>query len=334
MAGLSHQSHDAIILVLRFVPFTDQITMWQTGDKTWHRLYKVCVQKSPTTLIFDRNFCDKMLSCYMDPCFKIEQKPKSYAFPGSAFAKIPEWIRFNTFICYKTDFATLKTATCNYGYRIPYISTWLTSCDKFKNCIGDLCDVLLRSKSTLSSVYTDVSTYWMFELLQRKDDNGRKIFAVMSDFQCEHYDNCDCYRTSMRLPYSGLFVMGIGHFKKKPDFLIADAETVTTIRMSNCTIDSILNDTFISKIITFIRESVPNLESIEITIDTGHNTKPNTFNEHVKSAQKLQSKNILVKAQNLQKTNYLTGTNFIDVTIPKLVKMFSELGFGFGFCQG
>jgi hypothetical protein len=355
---ITTQPHDIITAILKFVPFVDQITMWQTGNLAWRRLYKASIQKSATTLVFDEDFCRKLLSCYLDPGFKIpedapetyvdadgflpagkttksipkkpELKPASYTFPTGIISKIPKWIRFNKFICNKVDHAVCTTGPHNYTYNILYIMK--KSLDGSRSCISELYDLLSRSESTLTSVYTNTSTRWMFELFQKRT-NGKKNFHMMADFQCNHVSNCYCHSTSLRLPNSGLFVMGIGHFGSEPKFYIPDAETVTTVRLSDRAMDYILNyETNFKRVISFIRDSVPNLESIEMTCDLGSHIKLADFSKHAKELQILKAKNIFVKP--LHTGSHSVFANSVDhgeIVVKKLIALFGELGFGFGF---
>jgi hypothetical protein len=57
------QSPEVLSIILEWVPFPDQITLWQTGDKLWQKLYQRCMKASPIKLTFDKQFCTKLLEC-------------------------------------------------------------------------------------------------------------------------------------------------------------------------------------------------------------------------------------------------------------------------------
>jgi hypothetical protein len=359
---LAKQSHDVIIAVLKFVPFVDQITlMCETGNLALWRLYKACMKNNTTTFVFDKRFCEKLLSRHLDPVFKIPQKtlsimdadgfipagktvnsaPKkqeiikpNHIFPTGIITKIPSWIQFDKFIFHHVISAGCTGGSYYYECNVPAAFDWKTS---DKNCVADLRELLLRSKTKLTSIYTEKAPFWLINFFQMNDENGDKIFTAASDFQCEHLPICDCPYSSTRLAHSGLFLMGVNHYEKRNNFVftIPLAETVTTVRTSECTIDFITDPkSNFRSMIDFIHKSVPNLEAIEIVIDFKSHVKPKDFTLQAKELQELRSKNIFVKACREEKT--LECTNYTDngaVIVTKLKTLFSELGSVLDFGQ-
>jgi hypothetical protein len=261
---LTKQSEYTISEIIRYIPFVDQITLWQTGDLNWRSLYKLVMQTTTTVLILDEKFCKKMLESHCEVDLEknssnIFNRPTKFCtgilsvlkpYPRNIFNKIPKWIRFH-----KIYFSKIGCAINNCIYNIPS--------NKNESCLADLRDLFLQSCSVLKNVYTKSSVVWIFDLLSQT-----KIFTVLTNFECLHIRNCDCCTISMRMPGSGLYLAGT-HCKNFTDnFSVENADTVSDVRLSifySDTIVSRLRGAF-AKVITRL-STLPNLVTIEVVLD-------------------------------------------------------------------
>jgi hypothetical protein len=218
---LTGQYSDIMLKILHYVPFINQIRLWQTGDHTLQRLYKACRKNSTTVLDFDKDFCLELLRSSAE---NVKLKSGKYTTNGwrtskgeidifekvpypPIFTKIPYWIRFHRVVFHK--FSPIVSGNHQIEYdsdpelKLQHENLIVRFTLPFEkhdallyttSSIKSLRDLLVRSASTLTDVETFKSYKWMFDMLSEKesdDVSAQKIFSKLVDFRCGH-DNKFC----------------------------------------------------------------------------------------------------------------------------------------------
>jgi hypothetical protein len=281
---LTKQSQYTIREIIKFLPLLDQMALWETGDKTWRRLYKSCMLTTTTVLDFNEDFLRKLISNYKVPTKpknldgwktqggteKIKSKNdtpiKNLDYPP-IFTKIPDWIRFHK--------VTFGFSSNRRAAHFPQ-DRWVFILDLYENSrlniesspLGSLQNLLIRSSSTLREVEAERSFSWLFHIFTKKD-KGKKIFSALANFSCDHWGGmCACKNHCMHLPGSGIYLMALDYYlKNKATFYIPEPENITEIHILGR-----LDQNQITECLTMFSEKIPNfleqnsLQTIKLSV--------------------------------------------------------------------
>jgi hypothetical protein len=329
---MAYLCSDVMINVLEYVPFVNQMLLWQTGDRSWQKLYKNWVQEYGTTFDFDTTLYTELISCNKSARQLYEEQPKSdlelefEAFVGpeeyakyqrerelemlskcspykplpDLLTKIPVWFNFKKIVIephVSIDYELENGFVIRYYHAYPGEA-------KYKTTLQDL---VWKSRDKLEVFETKNSCDWMFNLLSKIDDSGKKCFSALYKFRCRHA-NCYCL-------CSGIFSREIENFVNFSDLkvptgymtyyagvnkiLSLDYDSLdSNFKMVNkiCIVESVMAFSMCNCIELLMQKSsngarlLPNLRSIEFAVIHKY---PTTFNNSMKNFEHLMQNNIL-----------------------------------------
>jgi hypothetical protein len=314
---------DVLAKILDYVPFANQMRLWQTGDRSWHRSYKASIKSHGTTLTLDEEFHRELLLCYSPQYWDNRQRRP---FPN-LLKKFPIWLVFNRVILGNV----LSLGYFDNNNVTYYFERFSASKGNYKNfdmihpderVYMDAVRALIWKSKHLLRIFETVSSHdWMFELLNHGDTERTSSsvgiesktnvekdgFNVLHTFKCHHtfkeHIPCYCRSCAVFLRGSGIYVIGfhelVGYRQLVGFGNLESIEKISIYRPDNPENVSQCFD-----VITLHSQSLPNLRIIEFTINHNQVTTFNAEMQEMASLMRNDRMTISIKACHLAGRSY------------------------------